>query len=211
MNGARSGGYCFHTTAWSAAGRRHRSGRSRAGGAFAAQRRRRAKSTDVQQSRQALEADVANAPERAALQDLYVALRGSVWARPSSHLEGQAAGKPDVLQRMLQGSLRASRAGQRSSARCSSAVIRGSTGLAESMAPSEFRALLPRFYAVASDVLVHHEGIVDKFVGDEVVGISSPCSPPAASTHAARLTRGSTFCGLPATGTTRRGFQSAWA
>jgi adenylate cyclase len=54
------------------------------------------------------------------------------------------------------------------------ADIRGSTGLAESMPPNEFRALLDRFYAVASDVLVRHEGVVDKFVGDEVVGIFVP-------------------------------------
>ena len=52
--------------------------------------------------------------------------------------------------------------------------IRGSTGLAETMQPSDFRALLDRFYAVASDVLVRHEGVVDKFVGDEVVGIFIP-------------------------------------
>ena len=54
------------------------------------------------------------------------------------------------------------------------ADIRGSTSLAESMAPNEFRALMDRFYAVASDVLIRNEGVVDKFVGDEVVGIFVP-------------------------------------
>jgi len=54
------------------------------------------------------------------------------------------------------------------------ADIRGSTGLAESMPPNDYRALLDRFYAVAADVLVSHEGVVDKFVGDEVVGIFVP-------------------------------------
>lgn len=37
------------------------------------------------------------------------------------------------------------------------ADIRGSTGLAESMTPNEYRALLNRFYAVAADILVSHE------------------------------------------------------
>ena len=54
------------------------------------------------------------------------------------------------------------------------ADIRGSTRLAESMPPSEFRELLDRFYATAAEVLVRHEAVVDKFVGDEVVGIFIP-------------------------------------
>ena len=54
------------------------------------------------------------------------------------------------------------------------ADIRGSTRLAETMPPTAYRTLLDRFYVVAADVLVRHEAIVDKFVGDEVVGIFVP-------------------------------------
>lgn len=54
------------------------------------------------------------------------------------------------------------------------ADIRGSTRLGESMAAGEFRGLMDRFYATASLVLVEHEAIVDKFVGDEVIGIFIP-------------------------------------
>ncbi len=54
------------------------------------------------------------------------------------------------------------------------ADIRGSTGLAETMRPNEYRALLDRFYATSAEVLVAHEAVVDKFVGDEVVGIFVP-------------------------------------
>jgi adenylate cyclase len=54
------------------------------------------------------------------------------------------------------------------------ADIRGSTGLAETMRPNEYRALLDRFYATATEILVDHEAVVDKFVGDEVVGIFVP-------------------------------------
>jgi adenylate cyclase len=49
------------------------------------------------------------------------------------------------------------------------ADIRGSTTMAERMTPSEFRATLDRFYTVASDAVYANSGIVDKFVGDEVV------------------------------------------
>jgi adenylate cyclase len=54
------------------------------------------------------------------------------------------------------------------------ADIRGSTQLAESMSATEFRQLLDRFYETAARVLIEHEAIVDKFVGDEVVAIFIP-------------------------------------
>ncbi|HET6744725.1 MAG TPA: adenylate/guanylate cyclase domain-containing protein [Candidatus Limnocylindria bacterium] len=52
--------------------------------------------------------------------------------------------------------------------------IRGSTGLAESMPARDYRRLLDRFYASVTEVLIEHEAIVDKFVGDEVIGIFVP-------------------------------------
>jgi adenylate cyclase len=54
------------------------------------------------------------------------------------------------------------------------ADIRGSTGLAEKMTPTEFRSLLDRFYPVASRAVFAHDGVVDKFVGDELVAVFPP-------------------------------------
>jgi adenylate cyclase len=54
------------------------------------------------------------------------------------------------------------------------ADVRGSTALAEQMSPREFNRLMGRFYDTATDVLVTHDAIVDKFVGDEVIGIFVP-------------------------------------
>ena len=54
------------------------------------------------------------------------------------------------------------------------ADIRGSTQLAETVRAGEFRRLMDRFYATAAEILVDHEAIVDKFVGDEVIGIFVP-------------------------------------
>ena len=51
------------------------------------------------------------------------------------------------------------------------ADVRGSTSLAERMSPAEFRALMGRFYHVALAALIDFNAIVDKFVGDEVIGI----------------------------------------
>lgn len=52
--------------------------------------------------------------------------------------------------------------------------VRGSTTLGESMSPAEFRALLNRFYAVATDVLTDNGAWLDKFVGDEAIGLFIP-------------------------------------
>jgi adenylate cyclase len=64
------------------------------------------------------------------------------------------------------------------------ADVRGSTTLAEQVSPTEFRRQLNRFYETASHVLIEHDGIVDKFVGDEVVGMFIPAI--AREAHAAR-------------------------
>lgn len=54
------------------------------------------------------------------------------------------------------------------------ADIRDSTPLAEAMRPAEYRRLMDRFYETAFDVLIAHDAFVDKFVGDEVIGIFIP-------------------------------------
>jgi adenylate cyclase len=54
------------------------------------------------------------------------------------------------------------------------ADIRGSTSMAEGMTPTAFRQLLDRFYTAASEVVFGHDGIVDKFVGDELVAVFPP-------------------------------------
>jgi len=64
------------------------------------------------------------------------------------------------------------------------ADVRGSTALAESTSPREFNRMMGRFYDTATEVLVDHDGIVDKFVGDEVIGIFVPSL--ASEQHAAK-------------------------
>ena len=51
------------------------------------------------------------------------------------------------------------------------ADVRGSTGLAERLPPQEFSRLISRFYGAAAKVVDDHDGLVDKFVGDEVVAL----------------------------------------
>lgn len=54
------------------------------------------------------------------------------------------------------------------------ADVRDSTALAERMRPAQFRERMDRFYQTAFKVLVAHDAFVDKFVGDEVIGIFLP-------------------------------------
>jgi adenylate cyclase len=54
------------------------------------------------------------------------------------------------------------------------ADIRGSTALAERMSPSEFSRLLDRFYNAATTAVFDNDGMVDKFVGDELVAMFFP-------------------------------------
>ena len=51
------------------------------------------------------------------------------------------------------------------------ADIRGSTGIAERWSPSEFRTFLDRFYQLSSRAILENDGMVDKFVGDEAIGL----------------------------------------
>ena len=54
------------------------------------------------------------------------------------------------------------------------ADIRGSTTIAEGMSSTDYRQLLDRFYTVATKVVFDRGGMVDKFVGDELVAIFAP-------------------------------------
>jgi adenylate cyclase len=64
------------------------------------------------------------------------------------------------------------------------ADIRGSSALARSVPTMEFTHLMNRFYGVARQVLIEHDAIIEKFVGDEVVGLFVPFL--AGAEHAGR-------------------------
>jgi len=59
------------------------------------------------------------------------------------------------------------------------ADIRGSTAMGERLQPSTYAALLNRFYRAATEVLIRHDAIIDKLIGDEVMALFIPgiCGP----------------------------------
>ena len=54
------------------------------------------------------------------------------------------------------------------------ADVRGYTSTAEKMAPQDVARFLDPLYFVATEVLTHHEAIIDKFIGDEVLALFIP-------------------------------------
>lgn len=54
------------------------------------------------------------------------------------------------------------------------ADVRGSTGLAERLTPAQFAAQMNRFYAAGTDALIRTDALIDKFMGDEVIGLYTP-------------------------------------
>jgi len=54
------------------------------------------------------------------------------------------------------------------------ADLRGSTGMGERSTATEFATRLNRFYAAAAEAVIDHDGLVDKLIGDEVMGLFVP-------------------------------------
>ena len=82
------------------------------------------------------------------------------------------------------GMLRANRGGAEVECTLLFADVRGSTGLAERLPPRDFNRLMGRFYDAGAKVLIEHDAWVDKFVGDEIIGIFVPAL--ATEAHARR-------------------------
>jgi adenylate cyclase len=54
------------------------------------------------------------------------------------------------------------------------ADIRGSTSLAENIGTSNFKELIKRFYHVTTEVLVRHNAMVNRLMGDQVIALFVP-------------------------------------
>jgi adenylate cyclase len=54
------------------------------------------------------------------------------------------------------------------------ADVRGSTSMGEQSTATEFAERLNQFYATATDVMIRHDGLIDKLMGDEVMALFIP-------------------------------------
>jgi adenylate cyclase len=84
---------------------------------------------------------------------------------------GRFPGNPALCQNCIKGFRRNGRSGAEIPVTLLFADVRGSTGIAEAMRPTDFRGFLDRFYRIGSEVILARDGLVDKLVGDEVIGL----------------------------------------
>jgi adenylate cyclase len=54
------------------------------------------------------------------------------------------------------------------------ADVRGSTALAASMSPMGYSQLISRFFRVANEVFIHSDALLNRLVGDQVIGLYVP-------------------------------------
>jgi adenylate cyclase len=84
---------------------------------------------------------------------------------------GRFPGNPALCQNCINGFRKNGLSGAEIPVTLLFADVRGSTGIAEQMRPSDYRAFLDRFYRIGSQAILDHDGLVDKIVGDEVIGL----------------------------------------
>jgi adenylate cyclase len=84
------------------------------------------------------------------------------------------------------------------------ADVRGSTPLGERLGPKALHELMDRFYEIGVDALIIHGALIDRFMGDQVVGYFVPGF--AGPQHA----RQAVLCGLEILRATGHGDQAPW-
>ena len=84
---------------------------------------------------------------------------------------GRFAGNPSLCKQCITQMRRNGMSGMEIPVSLLFSDVRGSTAMGERMRPTEFHAFLEHFYRLASDAILRHDGLVDKIVGDEVIGL----------------------------------------
>jgi len=80
-------------------------------------------------------------------------------------------GNPAICQRCIRHYSRPGMTGAEIPISLLFADIRGSTGIGERLSPTAFRAFLTRLYEIGSETILANNGLVDKLVGDEIIGL----------------------------------------
>ena len=94
---------------------------------------------------------------------------GAVAMRPLGY--GQSHGNPDMCNKCIVQLREQGVTGVEIPVTLVFSDVRGSTALGEQMTPSAFRTFMGHFYELATRAILDHDGLVDKIVGDEVIGL----------------------------------------
>jgi adenylate cyclase len=84
---------------------------------------------------------------------------------------GRFPGNPAICQNCIRQFSKAGTTGAEIPVTLLFADVRGSTGMGERMRPTEFHDFLGHFYKIGSATILSHDGLVDKLVGDEIIGL----------------------------------------
>jgi adenylate cyclase len=94
---------------------------------------------------------------------------------------------PNLVDQIVQGALALDQAGARREVTMLFADIRGFTSMSERHTPEQMVQVLNDYFEVMVDVLFRHGGTLDKYVGDEIIGLfGAPVEMPDAPLRAAR-------------------------
>jgi adenylate cyclase len=78
---------------------------------------------------------------------------------------------PGLVDQVLAGELQIEKGGKLAEVTMLISDIRGFTSMSEKQQPQDVVAMLNEYFEVMVDILFQHEGTLDKFVGDELIGL----------------------------------------
>ncbi|HEY0706912.1 MAG TPA: adenylate/guanylate cyclase domain-containing protein [Polyangia bacterium] len=92
---------------------------------------------------------------------------------------------PNLVDQVVSGKLQLEKGGALQEVTMLFADIRGFTAMSERHAPHEIVGMLNEYFELMVDVLFHQQGTLDKFVGDEIIGLfGAPVAVPDAELRA---------------------------
>ena len=121
-----------------------------------------------------------------------VALENSEYARALEHEAAQRAQlsrflSPALVEQAARGSIELSKGGTLTELTILFSDIRGFTSISEKMPPQEVVKMLNDYFELMVDILFEHNGILDKFICDAIMGLwGAPVKRPDDATQAVR-------------------------
>jgi len=121
-----------------------------------------------------------------------VALENSEYARALEHEATQRAQlsrflSPALVEQAARGSIELSKGGVLSELTILFSDIRGFTRISETMPAQEVVKMMNDYFELMVDILFEHNGILDKFIGDAIMGLwGAPVKRPDDATNAVR-------------------------
>ena len=92
---------------------------------------------------------------------------------------------PEVVNRLADDPSRLGLGGEQRPLTIMFSDIRGFTGLSETLSPTDLTRLLNRFFTPMTDIVMAHDGTIDKFIGDSIMAFwNAPLDDPDHAAHA---------------------------